>query len=156
LPVTVTGIVFVVDPSEIEMVAVPAATAFTVNCPVEDPDLELGETLATVSDELEAENVPVKFVSVAVAVNEVVAVVPGMLIVCAALGDTPNEPAKTVICAVFVWLWSSVTVTEHVPAPAALIVNVALEFGPPLPVAVPAANDAIPLQLERLALNVPV
>jgi hypothetical protein len=104
-PVTVTGIVLEFVPSEIDTVVVPAVAELTVKVPVEAPDLDGGAMLTMLPGELVAEKVPVKFVSVAVAVNDVLTLgLPVTLIVCAALGATESEPAVTVIEAAFVWL----------------------------------------------------
>jgi hypothetical protein len=101
-PTTVTGMVLLVVPSEIETVVWPPVAPLTVNDPVEAPDRVDGEMLTMPVGELDAVNVPVKLVSLAFAVNDVVP--PETLIVCVPLGVTVSDPACTVIVAVNFWL----------------------------------------------------
>ena len=73
-PTTVTEIVLLVDPSEIETVVVPAAAELIANV-AGDPG-GMAPMLTIPVGKLDTKKVPGKFVSVAVALNEVVPVVP--------------------------------------------------------------------------------
>ena len=109
-PATVTAIVLFANPSEIVTVVVPAAAELIANV-AGDPEFETVPMLTIPVGELEAENVPGKFVSVACAVNEVVPVMP---MTCAVVGVTVNGPnGATTTVAVSNPPWSSLTVAPH-------------------------------------------